>query len=119
MADNQWLLKEDGYLNVNTEATNIVYHSNLYVVLVFTRNNEVKVLDINSGVVLHSCRLAAGNKNFPQIQCDTINVVRLNRMFHCDSLCNGKFYEICPAACTIVHGHGLTRIRFGVRWRMI
>lgn len=64
MADNQWLLKEDGYLNVNTEATNIIYHSNLYVVLVFTRNNEVKVLDINSGVVLHSCRLAAGTVVF-------------------------------------------------------
>lgn len=60
MADSQWLLKEDGYLNVNTEATNIIYHSNLYVVLVFTRKNEVKVLDINSGVVLHSCSLAAG-----------------------------------------------------------
>lgn len=66
MADSQWLLKEDGYLNVNTEATNIIYHSNLYVVLVFTRNNEVKVLDINSGVVLHSCRrllLGAGKNN--------------------------------------------------------
>lgn len=58
MADDQWLLKEDGYLNIDTESTNIVYHSTLNVILVFTRNNEVKVLDINSGVILQSCRLS-------------------------------------------------------------
>lgn len=58
MADDQWLLKEDGYLNIDTESTNIVYHSTLNVILVFTRNDEVKVLDINSGVILQSCRLS-------------------------------------------------------------
>lgn len=58
MADDQWLLKEDGYLNIDTETTNIVYHSNLNVILVFTKHDELKVLDINSGVILQSCSLS-------------------------------------------------------------
>lgn len=58
MADDQWLLKEDGYLNIDTKSTNIIYHSNLNVILVFTKNDEVKVLDINSGVILQSCCLS-------------------------------------------------------------
>lgn len=52
-ADDQWL-KEDGYLNVDTESVRIVYHPFLNVILVFTRAGEVKVLDVNSGVILQS-----------------------------------------------------------------
>lgn len=57
MADEPWLLKEDGFLNVDVEARHIVYHSSLNVILVFSQLNEVKVLDINSGIVLQSCQL--------------------------------------------------------------
>ncbi|XP_062702655.1 baculoviral IAP repeat-containing protein 6 isoform X3 [Aedes albopictus] len=63
-ADDQWL-KEDGYLNVDTESVRIVYHPFLNVILVFTRAGEVKVLDVNSGVILQSYRVS---ENLPA-QC--------------------------------------------------
>lgn len=55
--DDPWLLKEDGSLKVDAEARHIVYHSSLNVIVVLSRQNEVKVLDIISGVVLQSCQL--------------------------------------------------------------
>ncbi|XP_065072528.1 baculoviral IAP repeat-containing protein 6 isoform X2 [Ochlerotatus camptorhynchus] len=55
--DDQWL-KEDGYLNVDAESVRIVYHPFLNVILVFTREGEVKVLDVNSGVILQSYRVS-------------------------------------------------------------
>lgn len=61
MAEDQWLLKEDGYLNVDALSTNIIYHPNLNVILVFTKSNEVKVLDVNSGVILQSCSISGNN----------------------------------------------------------
>ncbi|XP_021713190.1 baculoviral IAP repeat-containing protein 6 isoform X2 [Aedes aegypti] len=63
-ADDQWL-KEDGYLNVDTESVRIVYHPFLNVILVFTRAGEVKVLDVNSGVILQSYHVS---ENLPA-QC--------------------------------------------------
>lgn len=57
MGDEQWL-KEDGYLNVDTESTHIIYHPHLNVILVFTKTGDVKVIDVNSGVILQSCPLA-------------------------------------------------------------
>ncbi|XP_058811824.1 baculoviral IAP repeat-containing protein 6 isoform X3 [Topomyia yanbarensis] len=56
-SDDQWL-KEDGYLNVDTDSVRIVYHPFLNVILVFTRSSEVKVLDVNSGVILQSYRIS-------------------------------------------------------------
>ncbi|XP_055591797.1 baculoviral IAP repeat-containing protein 6-like isoform X1 [Uranotaenia lowii] len=52
-SEDQWL-KEDGYLNVDVEADRIVYHPLLNVILVFTRSSALKVLDVNSGVILQS-----------------------------------------------------------------
>ncbi|XP_055678936.1 baculoviral IAP repeat-containing protein 6 isoform X3 [Lutzomyia longipalpis] len=52
-------LKEDGYLNVDADSTHIFYHPNLNVILVFTKTGDVKVIDVNSGVILQSCPLAA------------------------------------------------------------
>lgn len=63
-ADDQWL-KEDGYLNVDTDSVRIVYHPFLNVILVFTRLGEVKVVDVNSGVILQSYRVS---EDFPA-QC--------------------------------------------------
>lgn len=54
--DDPWLLKEDGYLNVDTECKNIVYHPNLNVLLITTGNGQVYVFDVNFGVILQrSC----------------------------------------------------------------
>jgi hypothetical protein len=59
MAEDQWLLKEDGYLNVNSESTSkIIYVSNLNIIIVFSnQNSEIKILDVNSGVVLQSVKI--------------------------------------------------------------
>lgn len=56
MADAKYL-KEDDYLNVSEDTVNIIFHPNLNVILVFTKTGDVKVLDVNSGVILHSCSL--------------------------------------------------------------
>lgn len=50
-------LKEDDYLNVSEDTCNIIYHPNLNVILLFTKSGDVKVLDVNSGLILHSCSL--------------------------------------------------------------
>lgn len=72
MADDQWLLKEDGYLRIDADIKNIVYHPILNVLLVFTKTNEVKVLDVNSGVILQSCCLS-GMCFYLVCLCITIN----------------------------------------------
>lgn len=51
---NQWFLKQDGCLYVGSQVTDIIFHSNLNVMLVFGQSNGLKVLDINSGVILQS-----------------------------------------------------------------
>lgn len=56
MADAKYL-KEDDYLNVSEDTCNIIYHPNLNVILLFTKSGDVKVLDVNSGLILHSCSL--------------------------------------------------------------
>lgn len=56
MADAKYL-KEDDYLNVSEDTCNIIYHPNLNVILLFTKLGDVKVLDVNSGLILHSCSL--------------------------------------------------------------
>ncbi|XP_034941309.1 baculoviral IAP repeat-containing protein 6 isoform X2 [Chelonus insularis] len=50
--DDPSLLKEDGYLNVDTECKSIVYHPNLNVLLITTGNAQVYVFDVNFGVIL-------------------------------------------------------------------
>lgn len=56
-SDDQWL-KEDGYLNVDAESRSITYHPYLNVILVVGSNGEVKLLDVNSGVILQSYRIS-------------------------------------------------------------
>lgn len=41
--DDPWLLKEDGYLNVDTECKSIIYHPNLNVLLITTGDAQVYV----------------------------------------------------------------------------
>lgn len=64
MAEDQWLLKEDGYLNADTDLNRIVYHPTLNVILICTRTGVVRVLDVNSGVVLQSSCLAGKHPRF-------------------------------------------------------
>lgn len=58
MGDDSLILREDGYLNVETETSSILYHSNLNVILLSTVSGVVHVLDVNSGVILQSSSLA-------------------------------------------------------------
>ncbi|XP_076283788.1 BIR repeat containing ubiquitin-conjugating enzyme isoform X2 [Lasioglossum baleicum] len=56
--DDPWLLKEDGYLNVDTECKNIIYHANLNVLLITTGSAQVYVVDVNSGEILQKSSLS-------------------------------------------------------------
>ncbi|XP_017883088.1 baculoviral IAP repeat-containing protein 6 isoform X2 [Ceratina calcarata] len=58
MADDPWLLKEDSYLNVDTECKSIIYHANLNVLLITTGSAQVYVFDVNSGVILQKSSLS-------------------------------------------------------------
>uniref|UniRef100_A0A182SYF5 UBC core domain-containing protein n=1 Tax=Anopheles maculatus TaxID=74869 RepID=A0A182SYF5_9DIPT len=58
--DDQWL-KEDGYLNVDAESRLITYHPYLNVIIVIGSNSEVKLLDVNSGVILQTYRISDNN----------------------------------------------------------
>lgn len=62
MAEDPWLLIEDGYLNADTDLKKIVYHPTLNVIFICTKSGVVLVLDVNSGVVLHTSYLS-GNTN--------------------------------------------------------
>ncbi|XP_026296613.1 baculoviral IAP repeat-containing protein 6 isoform X3 [Apis mellifera] len=56
--DDPWLLKEDGYLNVDIECKSIIYHANLNVLLITTGSAQVYVFDVNSGVILQKSSLS-------------------------------------------------------------
>ncbi|XP_054081324.1 baculoviral IAP repeat-containing protein 6 isoform X3 [Zeugodacus cucurbitae] len=59
MAAEQRVLKQDGYLDVGNveESRNIAYHPHLNVILVFDSSNQVKILDVHSGVILQTYNL--------------------------------------------------------------
>ena len=60
---DQRILKQDGYLHVGgfgTEIQKIVYHPHLNVILVFNTSNQVKILDVHSGVILQLYTFANG-----------------------------------------------------------
>lgn len=63
MAEDPWQLVEDGYLNADTDLKKIVYHPSLNVILIRTACGIVRVLDVNSGVVLQSSFLS-GTRDF-------------------------------------------------------
>lgn len=61
MAEEPWNLKEDGYLNADTDLKKIVYHPPLNVILICTNSGIVRVLDVNSGVILQSSCLSGNS----------------------------------------------------------
>ncbi|XP_072390491.1 dual E2 ubiquitin-conjugating enzyme/E3 ubiquitin-protein ligase BIRC6 [Diabrotica undecimpunctata] len=70
MAEEQWILNEDGYLNVDIDVKEIIYHPYLNVILICTQTGVVSVLDVNSGVILHSSSLSA--QNLSNVKCKYI-----------------------------------------------
>ncbi|KAG5886808.1 hypothetical protein JTB14_031450 [Gonioctena quinquepunctata] len=71
MAEEQWILNEDGYLNVDIDVKEILYHPYLNVILISTHSGVVKVLDVNSGVILQSSYLSA--QNLTEVKCKYIS----------------------------------------------
>ncbi|KAH1014476.1 hypothetical protein HUJ05_012335 [Dendroctonus ponderosae] len=61
MAEDAFLLNEDGNLNTNTDVKEIIYHPSLNVIIICTNFGVVRVLDVNSGVILQSTNLSAEN----------------------------------------------------------
>ncbi|XP_036324883.1 baculoviral IAP repeat-containing protein 6 isoform X2 [Rhagoletis pomonella] len=63
MAAEQRILKQDGYLDVGNvvESRNIAYHPHLNVILVFDSSNQVKILDVHSGVILQTYKLGGND----------------------------------------------------------
>ncbi|XP_008195667.1 baculoviral IAP repeat-containing protein 6 isoform X2 [Tribolium castaneum] len=80
MAEDPWLLNEDGYLNADTDIKEIIYHPTLNVILICTNSGIVRVLDVNSGVVLQSSYLSAINQN--EVTCKYIP--GQDRVLFCD-----------------------------------
>ncbi|KRT83410.1 hypothetical protein AMK59_4811 [Oryctes borbonicus] len=80
MADDPCLLKEDGYLNAGTDLKKIVYHPSLNVIIVCTKSGHIHVIDVNSGVVLHSSNLSA--ENHSEVVCRYI--AGQDRVLFCD-----------------------------------
>lgn len=80
MAEEPWLLNEDGYLKVDTDVKEIIYHPSLNVILICTNSGVVRVLDVNSGVILQSTNLSARNPN--EVKCKYIPSE--DRVLFCD-----------------------------------
>ncbi|KAF7274270.1 hypothetical protein GWI33_013063 [Rhynchophorus ferrugineus] len=80
MAEEPWLLNEDGYLKVDTDVKEIIYHPSLNVILICTNSGVVRVLDVNSGVILQSTNLSAKNQN--EVKCKYIP--NEDRILFCD-----------------------------------
>ncbi|KAL1493780.1 hypothetical protein ABEB36_009469 [Hypothenemus hampei] len=80
MAVDPLLLNEDGYLKVDTDVKDIIYHPSLNVILICTNTGIVRVLDVNSGVILQSSTLSAKNGN--DIKCKYIP--NEDRVLFCD-----------------------------------
>lgn len=68
MGDDSLILREDGYIRMNFPVTSLTYHSNLNIILVKTDVGGVHVLDVNSGVILQSSCLSAGESNAKTLQ---------------------------------------------------
>lgn len=76
--EDQWFLKQDGCLYIGSQVTDIIFHSNLNVMLVFGRPNGLKVLDINSGMILSTIEgtISLTKKKFFHFSLITIKIVR-------------------------------------------
>ena len=69
------ILREDGYLYVDTECKSIIYHPSLNVLLITTARSQVYVFDVNFGVILQRSSLS-GKRNLSSI------IASLNSQFN-------------------------------------
>lgn len=69
MGEDPWLLSEDGYLKVDTDVKEIIYHPSLNIILICTNSGIVRVLDVNSGVILQSTDLSGKRNNLLKSVC--------------------------------------------------
>lgn len=53
-----WSVEEDGSLSVDEQTVGIAYHPRLNTVLAVTAEPSIKVLDVNSGVILKKSSLS-------------------------------------------------------------
>lgn len=62
MGDDSLILREDGALTLRIlfPVKSLTYHNNLNVILVRTDAGAVYVLDVNSGAILQTSSLSAG-----------------------------------------------------------
>ncbi|KAB0803392.1 hypothetical protein PPYR_00362 [Photinus pyralis] len=80
MAEDPFVLKEDGYLNAATEIKKIVYHPSLNVILICINSGIVRVLDVNSGVVLQASYLSTQDGS--EVTC--LYIPGQDRVLFCD-----------------------------------
>lgn len=101
--DDPWLLKEDGYLNVDAECKNIIYHANLNVLLITTGIAQVYVFDVNSGVILQKSSLSGKHSSLPPFRgrCHPVLGGSLRPRFSPTPIC---ISSITP------HGQGRVRV---------
>lgn len=53
-----WKLEEKNSFLTGVKSSKILYHSNLNIILVFTIDGEILVIDVTSGAQLHKSRLS-------------------------------------------------------------
>lgn len=58
MADRFWKLEESSIFSTDVKSIKIIYHSNLNIILVLTKNGEILVIDVTSGMELHKSVLS-------------------------------------------------------------
>lgn len=58
MANRFWKLEENSIFRTDVKCIKIIYHSNLNIILVLTKNGEILVIDVTSGVELHKSILS-------------------------------------------------------------
>ncbi|XP_065205960.1 baculoviral IAP repeat-containing protein 6-like isoform X3 [Planococcus citri] len=63
MADRFWKLQESSIFRTNVKSIKILYHSNLNIILVLSKNGEILVIDVTSGVELHKSVLSESGKD--------------------------------------------------------
>ncbi|XP_072169396.1 dual E2 ubiquitin-conjugating enzyme/E3 ubiquitin-protein ligase BIRC6-like [Diadema setosum] len=61
MATRGWSVEEDGSLAVGEQTVGIAYHPRLNTVIAITKEPSIKVLDVNSGIIIKKSSLSAPN----------------------------------------------------------
>lgn len=77
--DNFWKLEEQNTFATGVQSTKILYHSNLNILLIVTKNGEIVVVDVTTGAELHKSLLTG---NFHDIFYENVNII-IAEIVHC------------------------------------